>query len=342
MDTPNLEWGKLPFGYIPTDYNTRCLYSNGAWGEVELSSSPFITLHIGATALHYGQGTFEGMKAFLGVDGKVRVFRWQDNWERICFSSEGVLMPAIPKDKFKKAVFETVKLNQRFIPPYGTGASLYIRPLIIGSGAKVGVSPADEYMLIVFVTPVGPYFPQGFKGVDIQLVRDVDRAAPLGTGRFKVGGNYAASLSSLVRAGKEGFKTVLYLDAKEKKYIDECGPANFFGIKNNTYITPDSTSILRSITNLSLCTLAEDMGMKVERRRVPVEELSEFEEAGACGTAAIITPIKSIQDRETGKVYTIGKGTDEPGPVCTKLYNRLQGIQYGTESDRFGWTEVVE
>lgn len=339
MDIPNLDWSKLPFGYIPTDYNTRCLYRNGAWGEVEVSSSPFVTIHMAATGLHYGQEAFEGMKAFRGEDGKIRVFRWEDNWERICFSCEGVLMPRMPKETFKKAIFEAIKLNERFIPPYGTGASLYIRPLIFGSGAKVGVSPADEYMLIVFVTPVGPYFPQGFKGVDVQLVRDVDRAAPHGTGRFKVGGNYAASLSSMVRAGQEGYKTVIYLDAKEKKYIDECGPANFFGIKNNTYITPDSSSILRSITNLSLCTLAEDMGVKVERRQVPVEELAEFEEAGACGTAAIITPIKSIQDRETKKVYTFGDG--EPGPISTKLYKRLQGIQYGIEPDKFGWVEEV-
>ena len=342
MDMPNLDWSKLPFGYIPTDYNTRCLYRNGGWGEVEFTSSPYITLHMGATALHYGQEVFEGMKAFRGADGKIRLFRWEDNWERICFSSEGIMMPAIPKEKFKKAIFDAIKLNERFIPPYGTGASLYVRPLIIGSGVKVGVSPADEYLLLVFVTPVGPYFPGGFEGVNIQLVRDVDRAAPLGTGRYKVGGNYAASLSSLIRASNEGYKTVLYLDAKEKKYIDECGPANFFGIKNNTYITPDSTSILRSITNLSICTLAKDIGLKVERRQVPVEELSEFEEAGECGTAAIITPIKSIQDRDTGKIYTFGDGTGEPGPISTKLYKLLQGIQYGTEPDKFGWTEIVE
>lgn len=341
MNTLNLDWGKLPFGYVPTDYNTRCVYRNGEWGEVETSSSPYVTLHMGATALHYGQEAFEGLKAFRGADGKVRIFRWEDNWERICFSSEGVMMPAIPKEKFKKAVFDAIKLNERFIPPYETGASLYIRPFIFGSGVRVGVSPADEYTLIVFVSPVGPYFPQGFKGVDVQLVRDVDRAAPLGTGRYKVGGNYAASLSSLVRASKEGYKTVIYLDAKEKKYIDECGPANFFGIKNNTYITPDSTSILRSITNLSLCTLAEDMGLKVERRHVLVEELSEFDEAGNCGTAAIITPIKLIQDRDTNKVYTFGDGSGEPGPISTKLYNKLRGIQYGTEPDKFGWTEIV-
>ena len=338
MDSINLDWGKLPFGYVPTPYNTRCKYSNGKWGEVEISSSEYISIHIGATCLHYGQEAFEGMKAFCGTDGKVRLFRWKDNWERLCFSCKGVLMPEIPEDKFKDALIKAIELNKQYIPPYGTGASLYIRPLVIGTGAKVGVSPADEYTLIIFVTPVGPYFPQGFKCVDIQLVSDVDRAAPLGTGRYKVGGNYAASLSSIVRAGKEGYKTVLYLDAKEKRYIDECGPANFFGIKGKSYVTPDSTSILRSITNMSLCTLAEDLGLTVERRKVPIEELAEFEEVGACGTAAVITPIKSIQDRDTGKVYSY---PEEPGNYSTQLYKKLLGIQYGNEPDTHGWTEVI-
>lgn len=338
MNTPNLDWGKLPFGYVPTSYNTRCVYRNGAWGEVEISSSEYITMHIGATCLHYGQEAFEGLKAFRGVDGKVRIFRWKDNWERLCLSSRGIMMPEIPEKTFEEAIKKAVLLNQQFIPPYGTGASLYIRPLLIGTGAKVGVSPADEYTLIVFVTPVGPYFPQGFKGVEIQLVRDVDRAATLGTGRFKVGGNYAASLASLVRAAKEGYKTVLYLDAKEKKYIDECGPANFFGIKKGVYITPDSQSILRSITNLSLCTLAEDMGMKVEKRKILVEELADFDEVGNCGTAAVITPISRIQDRETGKEY---KYDEKPGEYTTKLYKRLLAIQHGEEADKFGWIDVI-
>lgn len=338
METPKLDWSKLPFGYMTTDYNVRCRYSKGAWGEVEVSSSEFITMHIGATALHYGQEVFEGLKAFRGVDGKVRIFRWKDNWERINFSCEGILMPAIPLATFEKAIKEVVRLNERFVPPYGTGASLYIRPLVIGTGAKVGVGPSDEYLLVIFVTPVGPYFPQGFKSMDVQMVRDADRAAPLGTGRYKTGGNYAASLASGKRAADEGFKAVLYLDAAQKKYIDECGPANFFAIKNNTYITPESSSILRSITNLSLCSLAEDMGLKVERRKIAVEELSEFEEAGQCGTAAVITPIKLIQDRETGKRYQY---SEEPGPWSTKLYHRLQAIQTGDEVDKFGWVTVL-
>lgn len=334
----NLEWSKLPFGYIPTSGNTRCYYKDGKWGAVEVSTSEYINIHMSATGLHYGQQAFEGLKVFRGKDGKARVFRWEDNWERLCFSCKGILMPELPKETFKEALFAVVKQNEEFIPPYGTGASLYVRPIVVGTGAKVGVSPADEYLFLILVTPVGPYFPQGFKGVDVQIVRDADRAAPHGTGRYKIGGNYAASLASGARAAKEGFKTVLYLDACEKRYIDECGPANFFGIKGNTYITPKSTSILNSITNLSLCTLAEDMGLTVERRKIPVEELAELNEAGACGTAAVITPIKSIQDRETGKVYTFA---EEPGPISTKLYKRLQGIQYGDEADKFGWTTEI-
>lgn len=338
MEIPALNWETLPFGYVPTDYNVRCRYSNGAWGEVETSSSEFITMHIGATALHYGQEVFEGLKAFRGVDGKIRVFRWKDNWERLNFSSEGILMPAIPQAIFEKALKEVIRLNERFIPPHGTGAALYIRPLVIGTGAGLGVKPADEYLLTIFVSPVGPYFPQGFKCMDVQMVRDADRAAPLGTGRYKTGGNYAASLASGKRAADEGFKAVLYLDAAQKKYIDECGPANFFGIRNNTYITPDSTSILKSITNMSLCTLAKDMGLKVEQRKVPVEELAEFEEVGQCGTGAVITPIKLIQDRESGKKYQYN---EKPGPWSTKLYHRLQAIQTGEEPDQFGWVTIL-
>lgn len=338
MKTIPEEWGKLPFAYHPTNYNVRCHYRDGKWGIVETSSSEHIVLHISASSLHYGQEAFEGLKAFRGQDGKIRIFRWQNNWERMNLSARGILMPEIPKEIFEEAVKRVVLLNQEYIPPYGTGASLYIRPLLIGTGAKLGVAPTDEYLFAIFVSPVGPYFPTGFKCVDVKIARDVDRAATLGTGRYKVGGNYAASLASGEQAHAEGFKMALYLDAKEKKYIDECGPANFFGIRNNTYVTPDSPSILQSITNLSLCTLAEEMGLKVERRKVPVEELAEFEEAGACGTAAVITPIKSIHDKEVGKVYAFA---DEPGKWSVKLYRKLQAIQLGDEEDRYGWVTAL-
>jgi branched-chain amino acid aminotransferase len=237
-------------------------------------------------------------------------------------------------------VVKAVKLNEKYVPPHGFGASLYVRPLLIGTGVQVGVNPAKEYLFMVFVGPVGPYFKEGFNPVKMQIVRDFDRAAPLGTGHIKVGGNYAGSLFASERAKKEGYASVIFLEAKEKKYIDEAGPANFFGIKDNTYITPKSPSILPSITNMSLMKIAEDMGMKVERRPVAVEELETFEEAGACGTAAIISPIGKIVDRESGTTYTFGDG-ENAGPVSTKLYKKLQGLQYGDEPDPHGWVTIL-
>lgn len=335
----NLEWSKLGFGYVKTDYNIRCYFRDGNWGNIEISSSEQIIVHMAATCLHYGQEAFEGLKVFRGKDGDLRVFRWEENAKRLITSAKGIMMAEPPIELFLEMLEKVVKLNERFVPPYGTGASLYVRPLLIGTGAQVGVNPAKEYLLMMFVTPVGPYFKEGFKNVKMQIVRDVDRAAPLGTGRYKIGGNYAASLSSIVRGHDEGFGSVLYLDAKEKKYIDEAGPANFFGIKNNTYITPDSSSILPSITNMSLRQLAKDMGIKVEQRHVPEEELSTFEEVGACGTAAVITPIGEIVDRETGHSF---KYNPEPGPISTKLYQKLQGIQYGTEKDTHNWIHIIK
>ena len=337
----NIDWKNLPFGYVKTDYNVRCYWRNGEWGQLEISSSEYINIHIAATCLHYGQEAFEGLKAFRCNDGKIRVFRWEENAKRMNRSAEGILMAPVPQDLFKKAMQTAVQMNVGYVPPFGTGSSLYIRPLLIGSGAKVGVKPADEYLFMIFVTPVGPYFKEGFNPVNMQIIRDYDRAAPLGTGHIKVGGNYAASLRAGERAHDEGYSTAIFLDAREKKYIDEAGPANFFGIKGNTYVTPDSASILPSITNLSLCTLAEDMGMKVERRHIPVEELAEFDEAGACGTAAVISPIKRILDRDNGKVYEYCRD-GKAGPVSTKLYNRLRSIQYGEEPDKFGWVTILE
>ena len=336
----DIDWGSLPFGYFKTEYNVRCYYRNGEWGEIEVSSSEYVNIHIAATCLHYGQEAFEGMKVFRGKDGKTRVFRWEENAKRMQRSAEGVMMAEPPLELFKEMMEKVVKLNDEYIPPYGTGAALYLRPLLIGTGPQVGVKPAEEYMFMIFVGPVGPYFKEGFHPVRMQIVKDYDRCAPLGTGHIKVGGNYAASLKPAARAKDEGFASVIFLEAKEKKYIDEAGPANFFGIKGNKYITPDSHSILPSITNMSLRQLAEDMGFEVERRHVMVDELGDFEEAGACGTAAIISPIREILDRETGKSYTYGNG--EAGPVSTKLYNKLRAIQYGEETDPYGWTMIIE
>lgn len=334
-----LDWKNLPFGYMKTDYNVRCYYRNGKWGEIEVSSSEYVPIHMAASALHYGQEAFEGLKAFKGKDEKIRLFRWRDNAARLRSSSQGICMAEVPDELFWEMISKAILLNKRFVPPYESGASLYVRPLLIGSGARVGVSPSDEYLLLVFVTPVGPYFKEGFKATNMVICREFDRAAPLGTGYIKVGGNYAASLRAGEKAHDHGYSASIFLDAREKKYIDECGPANFFGIKNNTYITPKSDSILPSITNMSLLTLAEEMGLKTERRIVPVEELAEFEEAGACGTAAVISPILKVVDEVLNIEYDY---PNAPGPVCTELYHRLRAIQYGDEVDTHGWVSIVE
>ncbi len=335
------DWKNLSFGYMKTDFNVRCTYKNGKWGELEVSSSEYIQMHMAATSLHYGQEAFEGLKAFRGKDNRIRIFRLIENAHRLHNTAEGIKMAVVPDELFRNAVIKAVKLNEKFVPPYGTGASLYIRPLLIGTGAEVGVKPAKEYMFMVFVTPVGPYFREGFKPVDIMVCRGFDRAAPLGTGRYKVGGNYAASLSSLELAHEKGFSTTLYLDPKEKKYIDEAGPANFFAIRNNTYITPSSKSILPSITNISLQQLARDMGMKVECRPVEFSEVSTFDEAGACGTAAVITPIRKIVDPDENKIFELCRD-GKPGPVSTRLYNKLVAIQYGDEPDVHGWIDYAD
>ena len=232
MDSIN--WSELSFGYMPTDYNVRCTFQDGQWGEIEETTDTTITLHMAATCLHYGQEAFEGLKAFRGKDGKIRIFRIEENAKRLQSTSDGILMAKLPVEKFEEAVKRVVKLNERFVPPYESGASLYIRPLLIGTSAQVGVKPSTEYLFMIFVTPVGPYFKGGFQTTPVVILRQYDRAAPLGTGTFKVGGNYAASLVAGEKAHSMGYSSVLYLDAKEKKYVDECGPANFFGIKNNT------------------------------------------------------------------------------------------------------------
>jgi len=337
----NIDWRNLGFGYMKTDFNIRCEFSNSAWGELEVHESEHLNLHMAATSLHYGQESFEGLKAFRGKDGKIRIFRMKDNALRMQDSSASTLMAQLPVEKFEKAVLKVVKLNERFVPPYESGASLYIRPLLIGSGPQVGVKPATEYLFVVFVTPVGPYFKGGFQTTPFVIMREYDRSAPLGMGKYKVGGNYAASLVAGNKAHELGYSAVFYLDAKEKKYIDECGAANFFGIKNNTYITPKSSSILPSITNKSLMVLAVDLGLNVEQRPVPVEELATFEEAGACGTAAVISPIERIDDYDEKKSY-IFSHDGKPGIICEKLYKKLRGIQYGDEPDTHGWVTVIE
>jgi branched-chain amino acid aminotransferase len=336
-----IDWKSLPFGYLKTNYNVRCYFRDGKWGELEISSSEKIDIHIAATCLHYGQEAFEGLKAYMGKDGNVRLFRWRENAKRMRKSAQGILMAEVPDELFFEAIKKVIGLNKEFVPPYGSGASLYLRPLLIGTGPQVGVKAATEYMFMIFVSPVGPYFKEGFKPVDMMICRTADRAAPLGTGHIKVGGNYAASLVSLKMGHDRGFASVIYLDAKEKKYIDECGPANFFGIKNNTYITPASPSILPSITNMCLIQLAIDLGLKAERRPISIDELHTFDEAGACGTAAVISPIRKIVDEKTEEVYEYSRD-GKPGPISVKLYERLNAIQTGDEKDVHGWVDLLD
>lgn len=337
----NPDWSKLPFGYFPTDYNVRCSYRDGKWGEVEVSTSETINIHMAATALHYGQEIFEGLKAFMGADGKIRIFRLEENARRIRESAKGIMMEPIPEELFKEMCVKVVELNRRFVPPYASGASLYIRPLEIGMSPRIGVKPGDEYLFIIMVTPVGPYFKEGFANTKICIMREYDRVAPRGTGRWKVGGNYAASLSAGERAHSLGYSAVLYLDPKEKKYLDECGPANFFAIKDGKYITPASDSILPSITNMSLQDLARDMGIEVECRHITVDELADCTEAAACGTAAVASPIGEIDDLDTGTKYIISKD-GKPGPVTTALYNKLSAIRLGEEPDTHGWNTILD
>lgn len=335
-----LDWQNIGFGFHETDYNIRAYFRNGEWMAPELTSDTTVTMSMAATCLHYGQECFEGMKAFRGEDGKIRVFRIEQNAKRFQTSAGYLQMQAPPVELFIECVDKVIKANERFIPPYGTGASLYIRPVLLGTGAQVGVKPAEEYLMIIFVTPVGPYYVGGFNPIKVIIDRDHDRAAPLGTGHIKAGGNYAASLISGVKAHALGYPSVLYLDAKEKKYIDECGAANFFAIKDGKYITPTSHSILPSITNMSLQQIAVDMGLEVESRPIELSELSGFEEVASCGTAAVVSPVQSVFDPENGKTYFFGE-QGVAGPVSTELYNRLRGIQYGEIEDTHLWNHIV-
>ena len=334
----NMNWSALGFDYYKTEINARSTFDGEKWSELVYTDDEYINMHISTTCLHYGLQAFEGMKAFRGVDGKVRLFRPEENAKRMQASARKLCLPEPPVELFVEACREIVRRNEKFIPPYGSGATLYLRPMLIGTHVGLGVKRSPEAMLIVYCSPVGPYFKGGMKTINVVIDRVQDRAAPRGTGDVKVGGNYAASIFSGTKAHTEGYSNVLYVDAAEHRYVEECGAANFFGIKDNTYVTPKSPSILPSITNKSLRELAAHLGMKVEERPIPVEELPTFVEAGACGTAAVISPIASIFDLDSGERVSYG---NEVGATCLKLYNALQDIQYGRSEDLFGWTEIV-
>lgn len=335
----SLDWANLPFSYAKTDYNIRYYYRDGAWSQGELVTDETLPLHMAAPCLHYGQECFEGLKVFETKDGRIVSFRPRENAKRLNRSGDRIYIPEIPEELFISGLDRVVAANSTYVPPYGTGASMYVRPLAIGVGARVGLGPADEYVFLIFVTPVGPYYKGGFTPVNALVLQDFDRAAPNGVGDCKVGGNYAAGLMGGQYGKEKGYPIVLYLDSKEKKYIDEFGTSNFIGIKGNTYVTPQSGSILPSITNDSLGMIARDMGMTVEKRPIPVDELNEFDEVGAVGTAAVITPVNKID--YDGTNFSFGNG-DKAGPVITSLYERLVKIQTGDIEDTFGWLHEIK
>lgn len=343
----NMNWDNLGFAYRRTATILRCIYKDGAWGEIESLTDDNISMSAFAGCLHYSIECFEGLKAFRGKDGKVRIFRPEENARRLQSSAASLFIPEPPVELFVSMCKRLVKENIDYLPPYGHNASLYIRPTLIGSNPQLGVKSSDEVTLYMLCSPVGAYVGGTLQPCNAVVARNHDRAAMYGTGRFKVGGNYAASLYALNIAHRQGYSAVLHLDPAEHKYIDEFNSSNFFGIRDNTYVTPLSDSILPSITNKSLVTVAEHLGMTVERRPVPVEEMATFEEVGECGTAVVITPVSYIDDKvrledeAISRRYTFYSDT-ECGPKSLRLYRMITGIQYGEIEDPFGWCTFVE
>jgi branched-chain amino acid aminotransferase len=335
-----IEWSKLGFGFSDVNCHIRYTWKNGKWSRPSFVKDPYITMHIGASCLHYGQECFEGMKAFRQKDGKIVIFRPDENARRMYRTAERCVMPPVPVEMFVDAAEKLVKRNKEFVPPYGTGGSLYMRPLLIGTGPQSGVAPAREYTFIMLCMPVGAYYKGGLKPVRAVILDDWDRAAPLGMGDVKVGGNYAASLYAHEKAKREGWPVELYLDAKSHKYVEEFSTSNFAGItRDGTYVTPDSSSVLPSITNKSLCEVAADLGIPVERRKIPYSEIRRFKEVAALGTAVVITPVWEIT---RGKDVIKISEPDVVGPTLQKLYDVVQGIQYGTLPDTHGWCHEVK
>lgn len=336
--TVDIKWNELGFSYIKTDLRYVSKWKDGKWDDGSLVEDNTLTISEGSTALHYGQQCFEGLKAYRTKDNKIQLFRPDQNAKRMMESCKRILMPEVPVDKFIDACIKVVKANEAYVPPYGTGATLYLRPFVIGVGDNIGVTPAPEYIFCVFCMPVGPYFKGGMVPVNFNIAA-YDRAAPYGTGAAKVGGNYAASLYPHETAAKKGFADCIYLDPATHTKIEEVGAANFFGItKDNKFVTPSSPSILPSVTKYSLLHVAREyLGMEAEERDVFIDNLDEFSEAGACGTAAVITPIGGIEYK--GNLHVFYSET-EVGPVTKKLYDTLCGIQFGDIEAPEGW--IVE
>lgn len=338
--TVDIDWSKLGFSYVKTDLRYVSRWKDGNWDEGELVEDNNLSISEASTALHYGQQCFEGLKAYRTKDNKIQLFRPDQNSKRLNDSCNRVLMPEVPEEKFIDACIQVVKANEAYVPPYGSGATLYLRPFVIGVGDNLGVKPAPEFLFCVFCVPVGPYFKGGMAPVNFTIA-DYDRAAPFGTGAAKVGGNYAGSLLPHRLAVKKGFADCIYLDPMTHTKIEEVGAANFFGItKDDKFITPKSPSILPSITKYSLMHIAKEyLGIEVVERDVLVDNLDEFKEAGACGTAAVITPIGGIEYK--GNLHVFHSET-EVGPVTKKLYETLYGIQFGDSEAPEGWIVEVK
>lgn len=341
MEKKNIDWSSIGFGYIKTDKRYVSNYKNGAWDEGTLTDDANIVLSECAGVLQYAQTVFEGLKAYTTEDGKIVCFRPDLNASRMADSAKRLEMPVFPEDRFVKAVEETVRANAAYVPPYGSGATLYIRPYMFGSNPVIGVKPADEYQFRMFCTPVGPYFKGGAKPITIK-VSDFDRAAPHGTGHIKAGLNYAMSLHAIVTAHQEGYDENMYLDAATRTKVEETGGANFiFVTKDGTVVTPKSNSILPSITRRSLMVVAEKyLGLKVEHREVYFDEVKDFAECGLCGTAAVISPVGKIVDH--GKEICFPSGMEKMGPVIQKLYDTLTGIQMGRIEAPEGWIKEIK
>lgn len=341
MEKKNIDWANLGFGYIQTDYRFVSNYKNGAWDDGIITEDANVVISECAGVLQYAQTIFEGMKAYTTADGRIVTFRPDLNGERMEQSAARLEMPVFPKDKFVEAVIKTIKANEAYVPPYGSGATLYIRPYMFGSNPVIGVKPASEYQFRVFATPVGPYFKGGVKPLTIRVC-DFDRAAPNGTGHIKAGLNYAMSLHAIVDAHNQGYDENMYLDAATRTKVEETGGANFlFVTKDGKVVTPKSNSILPSITRRSLVQVAKEyLGLEAEEREVYLDEVKDFAECGLCGTAAVISPVGKIVDH--GKEICLPSGMTEMGPVTKKLYETLTGIQMGTIKAPEGWVVEVK
>ncbi|MCP4755040.1 MAG: branched-chain amino acid aminotransferase [Proteobacteria bacterium] len=343
LEKVDLDWANLGFNYIKTDYRFMATYEDGQWSEGRNISDEMMEIHEGSPAVHYAQQCFEGLKAQTGKDGRVLLFRADLNADRLIQTAERLLMPKIPKELFLQGVEEAVRTNYAWVPPYGSGASLYIRPLLIGIGENLGLRPAPKYIFRVFVSPVGPYYKGGGISLISLAVTDFDRAAPLGTGKYKAGANYAGGLLSTLRAQEMGATEALYLDSSERKYLDEAGSANILlSMSGDRFVTPKSNAILPSVTRRSIMTLAkEELKLNIEERPVELmKEIGEIQEMAACGTAAVISPVGKIW--VGNQWYKFHKNGEEVGPVMQQLYDSLTRIQRGEQEDPYGWTHEVE